>query len=181
MSRIGSSPVTVPASVTVEFLGQGRVRVSGNGNHLEQDLPEAMTIELQDGVATVRRPDDSSMNRSLHGLTRTLLANMVIGVSEGFTKTLEIQGVGYRALKEGEALAFQLGFSHPVRVEPPAGISFEVDGPRVHVRGADKQRVGQVAADLRALRPPEPYKGKGVRYLNERVYRKAGKAGKGGR
>ena len=181
MSRIGSLPIPVPASVTVELMGKGRVRVSGNGNQLEQDLPEAITIELQDGVANVRRPSDSPDHRSLHGLTRTLLANMVVGVSEGFTKTLEIQGVGYRALKEGEALAFQLGFSHPVKVEPPKGISFEVDGPRVHIRGADKQQVGQVAADLRALRPPEPYKGKGVRYLNERVYRKAGKAGKGGR
>ena len=181
MSRIGSLPVPVPASVNIELLGNGRVRVSGNGKQLEQDLPQAMIIELQDGVANVRRPGDSPAHRSLHGLTRTLLSNMVIGVSEGFTKSLEIQGVGYRAQKDGEVLALQLGFSHPVRVEPPAGISFEVDGPRVHVRGADKQQVGQVAADLRALRPPEPYKGKGVRYLGEQVRRKAGKAGKGGR
>lgn len=181
MSRIGKLPIPIPDKVTVD-LGEGNhIRVQGPRGALERDLPSAMVIGVAEGEVLVSRPSDKPDHRALHGLTRTLIANMVTGVADGFSKTLDIQGVGYRAQQQGQSLSLQLGFSHPIVVEPPDGIAFEVEGSRVHVRGIDKQLVGQVAANLRALRPPEPYKGKGVRYLDERVRRKAGKAGKGGR
>ena len=179
MSRIGRLPIPIPDQVTVEIGDGNRIRVQGPRGTLEREVPRDMAVSIDDGAVRVARPSDQPKHRSLHGLTRTLVANMVTGVAEGFTKTLEIQGVGYRAQKQGEGLVLQLGFSHPVPVEPPAGISFDVEGNRVLVRGVDKQLVGQVAANIRSLRPPEPYKGKGVRYLGERVRRKAGKAGKG--
>ena len=158
----------------------GTVSVTGPRGELSRVVPAVIDIAIEDGVLVVSRPDDQPKNRSLHGLTRTLVANMVTGVSEGFTKTLDIQGVGYRAAKVGEGLQLMLGFSHPVVIPPPPGITFEVEGQnRVHVRGMSKELVGQTAANIRSMRPPEPYKGKGVRYLGEVVRRKAGKAGKG--
>jgi large subunit ribosomal protein L6 len=138
-----------------------------------------MRLHLEDGRLVVTRPSDDPRHRAMHGLTRTLVANMVTGVEQGFRKTLELVGVGYRAQKQGDRLVLALGFSHPVEIDPPPGISFEVEGPRVHIDGIDKELVGQVAADIRKLRPPEPYLGKGVRYQGERVRRKAGKSGKG--
>ncbi len=179
MSRIGRLPIPVPANVTVTVGEGNHVHVTGPRGDLQRDLPGAMTVSLDDGRVLVSRPSDAPGHRSLHGLTRTLVANMVSGVADGFTKTLEIQGVGYRAQMQGSSVGLQLGFSHPVVVDPPAGISFEVEGNRLHVRGIDKELVGQVAANIRKLRPPEPYNGKGVRYFGERVRRKAGKAGKG--
>jgi large subunit ribosomal protein L6 len=155
------------------------VKVKGPKGELSGTFDPAMKIDLADGVITVTRPDDSRQNRSLHGLTRTLIANMVTGVSEGFSKTLEIQGVGYRAAMKGSDLEMQLGFSHPVLVKPPTGITFEVPAPtRVVVSGFDKQKVGQIASEVRGWRPPEPYKGKGVRYEGEYVRRKLGKTAK---
>ena len=152
------------------------MRVKGPLGELEQQLPQRIGIEQQDGELVVSRPTDRGPDRALHGLTRTLVANMVEGVTKGFEKRLEIQGVGYRANQKGEALEFALGFSHPVTVEPPAGISFEVPQPTiVVVKGIDKQQVGQVAANIRSIRPPEPYKGKGIRYSGEQVRRKVGK------
>ena len=179
MSRIGRLPVPIPAGVTVAVEADNHVRVQGPNGVLERDLPAEMLVEVNDGRVLVARPGDAPKLRSLHGLTRTLVANMVTGVGEGFTKTLEIQGVGYRAQLQGANVTMQLGFSHPVVLEPPAGISFVVEANRLHVRGIDKELVGQTAANIRALRPPEPYNGKGVRYLGEKVRRKAGKAGKG--
>jgi large subunit ribosomal protein L6 len=179
MSRIGKLPVPIPDRVSVDVGDDNRVHVEGPQGSLEQQLPAIITLVVEDGQVRVSRPNDEPRSRALHGLTRTLVANMVSGVSAGFTKTLEIQGVGYRAQLQGANLALQLGFSHPVVVEPPEGIAYEVEGNRVHVRGIDKQAVGQAAANIRSMRPPEPYKGKGVRYLDERVRRKAGKAGKG--
>jgi large subunit ribosomal protein L6 len=141
-----------------------------------------MRLDLEDGELRVTRPSDAPRHRSLHGLTRALLANMVAGVQTGFTKTLEMQGVGYRAQQQGDRLVLAVGMSHPVEISPPEGIAFEVEGTsRIHVRGIDKEKVGQVAAEIRRVRPPEPYKGKGIRYLGERVRRKAGKAGKAAR
>ena len=178
MSRIGRLPVAIPERVTVD-IGKGNlVRVQGPEGALEQQLPPMIEISIEDGQVRVSRPNDEPKNRALHGLTRTLIANMVSGVASGYMKTLEIQGVGYRAQLQGESLSLQLGFSHPVVVHPPEGIAYTVEGNRIHVRGIDKQAVGQAAANIRALRPPEPYKGKGVRYADERVRRKAGKAGK---
>jgi large subunit ribosomal protein L6 len=181
MSRIGKRPIPLPGNV--EFRQDGAtVVVKGPRGELTRTVPEAIEIRREDGTLVVARPDDAPQHRALHGLTRTLVANMVTGVSEGFTKTLDIQGVGYRAQKQGESLQLALGFSHPVMVAPPAGITFDVEGQnRVHVRGTSKELVGQTAANIRAIRPPEPYKGKGVRYLGEVVRRKAGKAGKGAR
>ena len=179
MSRIGKQPITVPSGVDVTIADR-HVVVKGPKGTLEHDVPETITIAREGDDLVVTRPDDERANRSLHGLTRSLVANMVTGVSQGFTRDLEIVGVGYRATPQGDRLIeLALGFSHPVKVEAPDGITFEVPVPtRVIVRGIDKEKVGQVAADIRAIRKPEPYKGKGVRYAGERVQRKAGKAGK---
>ncbi len=181
MSRIGRQPVTVPASVTFTVNDENIVSVKGPKGELVRQFAPTMAFNRDEGVINVTRPNDEGKQRSLHGLSRTLLSNMVVGVTDGFTKTLEVQGVGYRAQMQGLNLQLALGFSHPVIVTPPAGISFLVEGPRVSIQGIDKERVGQVAANIRKLRPPEPYKGKGIRYTGERVRRKAGKAGKVGK
>jgi large subunit ribosomal protein L6 len=179
VSRVGRTPIPVPSGVSVA-LDDGTVRVEGPQGSLDRQLPDGITVHQQDDVLVVERPDDEGRHRALHGLTRSLVANMVTGVTQGFTKELEILGVGYRATAQGPgALELTLGFSHPVRVEAPEGISFEVPVPtRIIVRGIDKEMVGQVAANIRSIRKPEPYKGKGVRYAGERVLRKAGKAAK---
>ncbi len=179
MSRIGRAPIPVPNEVEVRVEGQ-RVTVRGPRGTLERVLPPDITVRQDDGVLRVERPDDERTHRALHGLTRTLVSNMVVGVTEGFSKELEIVGVGYRATAQGPTtLELALGFSHPVRVEAPEGVTFEVPAPtRITVRGIDKESVGQVAANIRKLRKPEPYKGKGVRYAGEVVRRKAGKAAK---
>ncbi len=179
MSRVGRSPISVPSSVTVTLSGS-TVNVKGPQGTLERSLPEGITIDQDGDTLVVSRPDDERRHRALHGLSRSLVANMVSGVTEGFTKELEIVGVGYRATARGSnAIELALGFSHSVVVDAPEGISFEVPVPTwIIVKGIDKEKVGQVAADIRKLRKPEPYKGKGVRYANERVMRKAGKAAK---
>jgi large subunit ribosomal protein L6 len=175
MSRIGRKPIPVPESVTVE-LAPGRVAVKGPKGELAQSLSTEMTVEQADGTVTVGRPTNRGEHRALHGLTRSLIANMVEGVTDGFEKRLEIQGVGYRAQLKGKNLEMALGYSHPVLIEPPEGIEFEVpQQTEITVRGIDKQLVGQVAADIRKRRPPEPYKGKGIRYRDEHVMRKVGK------
>jgi large subunit ribosomal protein L6 len=175
MSRIGRKPITVPDGVEID-VGSGRVSVKGPKGELAQDVSADMKIEQEDGNVTVARPTDRGEHRALHGLTRSLIANMVEGVTDGFEKRLEIQGVGYRAALRGSTLELSLGFSHPVSIEAPEGIEFEVPQPtEVVVRGIDKQQVGQVAADIRKRRPPEPYKGKGIRYRGEQVTRKVGK------
>ena len=175
MSRIGRQPITVPAGVLVS-VDPGRVTVSGPKGELRSLVPARMKIEQEDGVITVSRPTERGEDRALHGLTRTLVANMVEGVTNGFEKRLEIQGVGYRAAMSGTNLELQVGFSHPVRITPRQGIEFEVPAPnQVIVRGIDKQLVGQTAAEIRKVRPPEPYKGKGIRYEGEYVRRKVGK------
>ncbi len=177
MSRIGKKPITVPAGVTVT-VENNLVTVKGPKGELSRQIREEMKVTLDNGVITVERPNEEKMNRSLHGLSRSLINNMVVGVTEGFSKSLEIQGVGYRAAKQGQNINFTLGFSHPVVKEPPAGITFEVPAPnKIVVSGADKEVVGAVAAEIRNLRPPEPYKGKGIRYVGEHVRRKVGKAG----
>src|SRR6516162_8423827 len=177
MSRVGRSPITVPSSVTVTLSG-ATVNVKGPQGTLERSLPEGITIAQEGDTLVVSRPDDERRHRALHGLSRSLVANMVIGVTDGFTKELEIVGVGYRATARGpEQIELALGFSHPVVVDAPDGVTFEVPQPtRISVRGIDKELVGQVAANIRKIRKPEPYKGKGVRYAGERVIRKAGKA-----
>ena len=176
MSRIGKMPITVPAGVTVT-IEDNHVTVKGPKGELTRQINKNMKLTMDNGVITVERPDDEKESRSLHGLSRTLINNMIIGVTQGFSKTLEINGVGYRAAKQGQNINFTLGFSHPVVKEPPAGITFEVPAPnKIVVSGADKEVVGAVAADIRTLRPPEPYKGKGIRYEGEVVRRKAGKA-----
>jgi large subunit ribosomal protein L6 len=178
MSRIGRSPIPVPSGVDVTIDGSD-VRVKGPKGELTHTIVSPITIERQDGELVVTRPDDERDSRARHGLTRTLVANMVTGVTEGYEKTMEIVGVGYRVQAKGSNLEFALGFSHPVTVEPPDGISFEVQAPtRFVVRGIDKQKVGEVAAKIRKLRKPDPYKGKGVRYQGEVVRRKVGKTGK---
>jgi large subunit ribosomal protein L6 len=175
MSRIGRKPVPVPDAVTVE-IAPGKIAVKGPKGELRQALAPEMKVEQEDGVVTIVRPTDRGEHRALHGLTRSLIANMVAGVTDGFEKRLEIQGVGYRAALKGQKLELALGFSHPVAVEAPEGIDFEVPQPtEIIVRGIDKQLVGQVAADIRKRRPPEPYKGKGIRYKDEQVLRKVGK------
>jgi large subunit ribosomal protein L6 len=178
MSRVGRAPIAVPSNVKVEVDGAS-IKVSGPKGNLSRTLDPEMRVHLEEGRLLVTRPSDEPRHRAMHGLTRALVANMVTGVDQGFRKTLELVGVGYRAQKQGNNLVLALGFSHPVNIEPPPGITFEVDGPRVHVDGIDKEQVGQVAANIRKLRPPEPYLGKGIRYQGERVRRKAGKAGKG--
>ena len=181
MSRIGKMPITVPAGVTVT-IEDNHVTVKGPKGELARQINENMKLTMDNGVITVERPDDEKENRSLHGLSRTLINNMIIGVTQGFSKTLEINGVGYRAAKQGQNINFTLGFSHPVVKEPPAGITFEVPAPnKIVISGADKEVVGAVAADIRTLRPPEPYKGKGIRYEGEHVRRKIGKAGAKGK
>lgn len=178
MSRIGKQPIPVPSGVEVKIDGS-TLTVKGPKGELSQTFSDVLTITLEDGEVIVARPDDSRTARSLHGLTRTLVSNMVTGVSEGFSKNLEIVGVGYRAAMKGNDIELQLGFSHPVLVVAEPGITFEVPAPtKITVRGIDKQRVGQVAADIRKWRKPEPYKGKGVRYEGEYVRRKLGKAAK---
>ncbi len=179
MSRIGRNPIPVPSGVTVEVT-DGHVKVTGPKGVLERDLPRDITVRQDDGVLVVERPDDQRHHRALHGLTRSLLNNMVLGVTQGFQRDLEIVGVGYRATAQGDRrLDLALGYSHPVVVEAPDGITFEVPAPtRITVRGIDKEAVGQVAANIRKLRKPEPYKGKGIRYAGEAVRRKAGKAAK---
>ncbi len=179
MSRIGRSPIPVPAGVEVT-LADRSVTVKGPRGTLARVLPPDITVDQADGVLLVQRPDDEREHRALHGLTRSLVNNMVVGVTTGFQKDLEIVGVGYRAVAQGPTtLELALGFSHPVKVEAPEGITFEVPAPtRITVRGNDKEAVGQVAANIRKLRKPEPYKGKGVRYAGEVVRRKAGKAAK---
>jgi large subunit ribosomal protein L6 len=179
MSRIGKSPIPVPSGVDVTLAGR-HVVVRGPQGTLERDLPGEIVVRQDDGVLLVERPNDERQNRALHGLTRSLVNNMVVGVTAGFTKELEIVGVGYRAAAQGPSkLELALGFSHPVVVDAPAGITFETPQPtRILVKGIDKELVGQVAANIRKIRKPEPYKGKGVRYAGEVVQRKAGKAAK---
>ncbi|MHB8594124.1 MAG: 50S ribosomal protein L6 [Acidimicrobiales bacterium] len=179
MSRIGRSPIALPSEVTVNVDAR-TVTVTGPQGTLSRSLPGSIAVRQEDSTLLVERPDDQRHNRALHGLTRSLVANMVTGVTAGFTKELEIVGVGYRAMAKGPgALELALGFSHPVTVDAPEGVTFEVPIPtRIVVKGIDKEKVGQVAADIRKLRKPEPYKGKGVRYAGERVMRKAGKAAK---
>jgi large subunit ribosomal protein L6 len=179
MSRVGKEPIAIPSGVEVSVEGR-RVVVKGPNGTLEHRSPEAITVSRDGDTLVVTRPDDEPENRALHGLTRSLVHNMVVGVSQGFSRELEIVGVGYRAQAQGPSkLELQVGFSHPVRFEAPEGVTFEVPQPtRIVVRGADKQLVGQVAADVRKSRPPEPYKGKGIRYADEHVQRKAGKSAK---
>ena len=179
MSRIGKSPIPVPSGVDVTIADR-RVLVKGPQGQLERELPGEITVRRDDAALVVERPNDERHNRALHGLTRSLVNNMVVGVSAGYTKDLEIVGVGYRAIAQGpNRIELALGFSHPVFVDAPPGITFEVPSPtRISVKGIDKELVGQVAANIRKIRKPEPYKGKGVRYANEIVQRKAGKAAK---
>jgi large subunit ribosomal protein L6 len=179
MSRIGKQPITVPSGVDVTIAG-AHVTVKGPKGQLEHEIVGGVAVEREGDTLVVSRVDDSRSNRSLHGLQRSLINNMVVGVSDGFAKELEIVGVGYRAAAQGsDAIELALGFSHPVRVQAPTGVTFEVPQPtRIVVRGFDKQLVGQVAADIRKIRKPEPYKGKGVRYAGERIVRKAGKSAK---
>ena len=179
MSRIGRSPITVPSGVEVSIADQ-QVTVKGPNGTLSRSVPGEITVRQEESTLLVERPNDERHNRALHGLTRSLVSNMVTGVTAGFTKDLEIVGVGYRATAKGpSSIELALGFSHPVTVDAPAGITFEVPAPtRISVKGIDKELVGQVAANIRKIRKPEPYKGKGVRYAGERVIRKAGKAAK---
>jgi len=175
MSRIGKQPIELPTSVNVSLL-PGRVMVNGPLGELTQDVPARMKIEQADGLITVTRPTERGDDRALHGLTRTLIANMVEGVTKGFEKRLELQGVGYRAAMQGADLRLDVGYSHPVVIKAPQGITFEVPVPtEILVKGVAKQQVGQIAAEIRKVRPPEPYKGKGIRYQGEYVRRKVGK------
>lgn len=177
MSRIGRMPIAIPAGVTVK-VDDNVVSVKGPKGELSRELPKDMIIEVADGNINIKRPSDEKEHRSLHGLTRTLVANMVTGVTQGFSRTLEIAGVGYRASKAGTKLNLTLGFSHPVEVEPPKGITIDVPAPtKIIVSGIDKEAVGALAAKIRSFREPEPYKGKGIKYEGERVRRKVGKAG----
>ena len=180
MSRIGKMPVAIPAGVEVTIAEGNVVTVKGPKGTLERALPTEMTIEIQDGHVVVTRPNDLKRNKSLHGLTRTLIHNMVVGVTEGYKKTLEINGVGYRAQpKEGKKLILNLGYSHPVEMIDPEGIETAVEGTnKIIVSGISKEKVGQYAAEIREKRPPEPYKGKGIKYADEVIRRKVGKAGK---
>jgi large subunit ribosomal protein L6 len=179
MSRVGNVPITIPSGVEISFAGD-TVTVKGSKGELSQALTGGITAREDDGVVVVERPDDSGSAKSFHGLSRTLIQNMIIGVTEGFVKELQIQGVGYRATAKGSnALELALGYSHPVNITAPEGIEFDVPvQTQIFVKGIDKQLVGQVAADIRKWRKPEPYKGKGIRYVDERVIRKAGKAAK---
>jgi large subunit ribosomal protein L6 len=178
MSRIGKNPVPVPSGVTVALDGR-TVTVKGPKGELSHVVAEPITVSDDDGSVVVSRPDDERRSKSLHGLTRTLIANMVVGVTDGYTRKMEIHGTGYRVQAKGSNLEFALGYSHPITITPPAGISFAVENPtRFSVSGIDKQLVGEVAANIHKLRKPDPYKGKGIRYEGEQIRRKAGKAGK---
>ncbi len=182
MSRIGRAPITIPSGVTVTLGDNNKVTVKGKKGELSRVCHKDMKITVKDGTVTVERPSEDKAHKSLHGLTRTLINNMVIGVTDGYTKTLEINGVGYRAVKQGKNLQLSLGFSHPVIVEPPQGI--ELDAPaanKIVITGADKEAVGGMAAKIRSLRKPEPYKGKGIKYEGEHIRRKVGKAGAKGK
>jgi large subunit ribosomal protein L6 len=177
MSRIGNAPISVPSGVELK-VSDGQMQVKGPKGSLARAIPEGISLDVEDGTATLKRPDDRKPSKAMHGLARALLANMVTGVTDGFTRVLEIQGVGYRADTSGKKLNLTLGFSHPVVVEIPTGLAVSVEGNTVvKVEGIDKELVGQFAADVRAFRPPEPYKGKGIRYQGEHVRRKVGKAG----
>ena len=178
MSRIGRMPVAIPAGVTVEIAEGNKVTVKGPKGTLVRELPHEMEIKIEDGHVIVSRPNDLKKMKSLHGLTRTLIHNMTIGVSEGYTKTLEVNGVGYRAAKAGKKLTLNLGYSHPVEMEDPEGIETKVDGNKIVVSGISKEKVGQYAAEIRDKRRPEPYKGKGIKYADEVIRRKVGKTGK---
>ena len=178
MSRIGRQPVAVPAGVEVKIAENNFVTVKGAKGTLEKALPTEMSIKLEDGQVVVTRPNDLKKMKSLHGLTRTLIQNMVIGVSQGYEKTLEVNGVGYRAAKQGKKLVLNLGYSHPVEMEDPEGLDCKVDGNKIVVSGIDKEKVGQYAAEIRDKRRPEPYKGKGIKYADEVIRRKVGKTGK---
>jgi large subunit ribosomal protein L6 len=187
MSRVGRAPIAVPPKVQVSWTEDNLVTVKGPKGQLSYQVDPDLTLNLENGTLTVSRPSDSREHRAKHGLYRTLINNMVEGVTKGYTKQLEIHGVGYRAAKVGENLVILVGYSHPVEVQPPTGISFTVDGvdaatkaTKLSVHGIDKQLVGQIAADIRSIRKPEPYKGKGIRYAGEAIRRKAGKAGKVG-
>ena len=179
MSRIGKMPIVIPAGVTVEVAENNKVTVKGPKGTLERVLPAEMTIKVEGGEVKVSRPNDLKREKSMHGLTRTLIHNMVVGVSEGFTKTLEINGVGYRAAKEGNKLTLSLGYSHPVIMIDPEGIESVCEtANKIVIKGIDKEKVGQYAAEIRGKRGPEPYKGKGIKYADEFIRRKVGKAGK---
>ena len=178
MSRIGRHPIAIPAGVTVEIKENNVVTVKGPKGTLEKALPTEMSIKLEDGQVVVTRPNDLKKMKSLHGLTRTLIQNMVIGVSQGYEKALEVNGVGYRAQKQGKKLVLSLGYSHPVEMEDPDGIETKVDGNKIIVSGISKEKVGQFAAEIRDKRRPEPYKGKGIKYVDEVIRRKVGKTGK---
>ena len=178
MSRIGRMPVAIPAGVTVEIAEGNVVTVKGPKGTLVRELPHEMDIKIEDAHVIVSRPNDLKRMKSLHGLTRTLIHNMTIGVSEGYTKTLEVNGVGYRAAKAGKKLTLNLGYSHPVEMEDPEGIETKVDGNKIIVSGISKEKVGQYAAEIRDKRRPEPYKGKGIKYADEVIRRKVGKTGK---
>ncbi len=178
MSRVGKKPIDIPVGVEVQITGQ-EVSVKGPKGVLSSEFTSDMQIEKAENQIVVKRPSDEPMHRSLHGLTRTMINNMVLGVSEGFTRTLEIVGVGYKATKKGEGLEIAVGYSNPITVDPVKGITLEAPIPtRIKISGADKQKVGEVAAQIRSLRPPEPYKGKGIKYENERIRRKVGKTAK---
>ena len=179
MSRIGRMPIAVPAGVTVDIAENNKVTVKGPKGELSRVLPEAMDIKLDGDHVVVTRPNDLKKNKSLHGLTRTLIYNMIIGVTEGYTKVLEVNGVRYRAQKQGKKLVLSLGYSHPVEMEDPEGIETVLDGQnKITVKGIDKEKVGQYAAEIRSKRAPEPYKGKGIKYETEVIRRKVGKTGK---
>ena len=179
MSRIGKMPIAIPAGVTVDIAENNKVTVKGAKGTLERVLPAEMTIKIEDGNIIVERPNDLKKNKALHGLTRSLINNMVVGVTEGYKKVLEINGVGYRAAKKGKVLNLTLGYSHPVDMEDPEGIETTVeDQNKIIVTGIDKEKVGQYAAEIRSKRGPEPYKGKGIKYDDEHIRRKVGKAGK---
>ncbi len=179
MSRIGRMPIAIPAGVTVDIAENNKVTVKGPKGTLERTLPSEMEIKLEDGTLSVSRPNDLKKMKALHGLTRSLLNNMVIGVTEGYEKKLEVNGVGYRAAKQGKKLVLNLGYSHPVEMEDPEGVETAVDGQNlIIVKGIDKEKVGQFAAEIRDKRRPEPYKGKGIKYVDETIRRKVGKTGK---
>ena len=178
MSRIGRLPVVVPAGATVEVKENNCVVVKGSKGTLERNLPVEMDIKVEDGHVVVTRPNDLKKMKALHGLTRTLIHNMVVGVSEGYEKVLEVNGVGYRAQKQGKKLVLSLGYSHPVEMEDPEGLETTVDGNKITVKGISKEKVGQYAAEIREKRRPEPYKGKGIKYADEVIRRKVGKTGK---
>ncbi|MBO6215862.1 MAG: 50S ribosomal protein L6 [Lachnospiraceae bacterium] len=178
MSRIGRMPIAIPAGVTVDVAENNHVTVKGPKGTLEKTLPMEMEIKVEGAEATVTRPNDLKRMKSLHGLTRSLLANMVTGVTDGYEKKLEVKGVGYRASKQGKKLTLNLGYSHPVEMDDPEGIETVVDGNNIIVKGIDKEKVGQFAAEIRDKRRPEPYKGKGIKYAEEHIRRKVGKTGK---